>query len=69
MVEKIELYDGKYTVVLVDNGKEFKALRYGEEWRDLAGEGMILAMFDRIQELEELTDLLCDQFCDVIDNE
>ena len=25
MIEKIELYDGKYTVVLVDNGKEFKA--------------------------------------------
>jgi len=69
MIEKVELYDGKYTVVLVDNGKEFKALRYGEEWRDLAGEGMILAMFYRIQELEELTDLLCDQMCEVIDGE
>jgi len=37
MEERIELHDGKYTVILVDNGKEFKALRYGEEWKDLVG--------------------------------
>ena len=51
--ERIDVYDGKYTVILTDNGKRFRALRYGEEWRDLAGDGLVLAMFQRIQELEE----------------
>jgi hypothetical protein len=31
----------------------FKALRYGEEWRDLTGDNLVLQMFFRIQELEE----------------
>lgn len=53
MEERIELYDDKYTVILTDNGKRFRALRYGEEWRDLSGDGMVLSMFYRIQELEE----------------
>lgn len=53
MEERIELYDGKYTVILTDNGKRFRALRYGEEWKDLAGDGMVLSMFYKIQELEE----------------
>lgn len=53
MEEKIELYDGKYTVIFNNTTGEFKALRYGEEWRSLTGDGMILAMFFRIQELEE----------------
>lgn len=44
MKEKIEL-DGKYTVVLTNNGGSFRALRYGEEWRDLTGDDMALSMF------------------------
>lgn len=36
-----------------DKDTQFKCLRYGEEWRDLIGDNMILAMFYRIQELEE----------------
>ena len=51
--ERIDLYDDKYTVILTDNGKRFRALRYGEEWKDLAGNGLVLSMFYRIQELEE----------------
>lgn len=49
---KIELLDGKYTVQH-DNGTNFKALRYGEEWRDLTGDGLVLALVQRIEELQE----------------
>lgn len=47
---RIDLFDGKYTVVC--SPQEFKALRYGEEWRDLTGDKLVFAMFDRIVELE-----------------
>lgn len=52
-MESIKLDDGKYEVVHTDNPWIFKALRYGEEWRDLTGDKMVLTMFYRIQELEE----------------
>jgi hypothetical protein len=51
-VEKVDLSEGKYTVILNDMPHEFKALRYGEEWRDLTGDGMILSMFFKILELQ-----------------
>ena len=51
-MSKIDLLDGKYTVIH-NNGNNFKALRYGEEWRDLAGDGLVLALVQRIEELEE----------------
>lgn len=40
---KYEFNNGKYTVQ-EDNGTNFKALRYGEEWRDLTGDSLILSM-------------------------
>lgn len=46
--------DGKYTLIHL-NGTGLRALRYGEEWRDLVGDGMVLAM---LQEVEELDDRL-----------
>ena len=49
---KIELADGKYTVTH-DNGNNLKALRYGEDWRDLVGDGLVLALVQRIEELED----------------
>lgn len=52
--EKIELGDGKYTLVLEDNDRKFYALRYGEEWRDLIGDNLIFEMFYKIKELEEI---------------
>jgi len=52
-VERVVVGDGKYTIELTPSPHKFKALRYGEEWRDLTGDGMVLAMFHRIQELEE----------------
>lgn len=52
MKSQITLDNGKYTIIEdLDNGR-FKCLRYGEEWRSLIGDGMILSMFCRIQELE-----------------
>lgn len=52
METRIELEGGKYTV-LHKCGLNFRALRYGEEWRDLTGDGLILALVQRIEELEE----------------
>lgn len=54
---KIHLQDGKYTVQH-ENGANFKALRYGEEWRDLTGDGLVLALVQRIEELQhEIEDI------------
>jgi hypothetical protein len=46
----INLADGKNTVQH-QNGPGLRALRYGEPWRDLVGDGLVLAMAQRIDEL------------------
>jgi len=50
---RIDLCDGKYSVIFDFETGRSEALRYGEKWRDLRGDKMVLAMFDRIVELEE----------------
>ena len=51
---KIELDGGKYTVVNeLNEGGGLKALRYGEEWRNLAGDNLVLAMYHEIERLRE----------------
>lgn len=50
-ISKIDLLDGKYTVTH-QNGLNLNALRYGQQWRDLNGDGLVLAMAQRINELE-----------------
>lgn len=52
MAYKVTVADGKYTVEHT-NGTNFKAYRYGEEWRDLTGDGLVLALVQKIEELEE----------------
>jgi hypothetical protein len=47
---RIELEGGKYTVIH-DNGADFHALRNGERWRDLVGDGLVLAMAHEIEHL------------------
>lgn len=47
----VELCGGKYKVTH-DNGTDLKAYRYGEQWRSLVGDGLILAMVQRIEQLE-----------------
>jgi hypothetical protein len=36
-----------------ENGAGLKALRYGQEWRDLTGDGLILALAQEIEALRE----------------
>ncbi len=50
---KIDLNDGKYTVIH-ENGVNLHALRHGKPWRDLPGDGLILSLVQRVEELEEL---------------
>lgn len=57
MSKKIELDNGKYTIVYnEDNQYPKKCLRYGEEWRDLVGDNLVFWLCNRIQELEEKLD-------------
>ena len=61
MRESVKLDDGKYEVIFDQNGcrSDFYALRYGESWRDLTGDNLVLAMFYRIQNLEEQLQIKC----------
>lgn len=54
--EDIVLEDGKYTIRIHQDGK-LECLRYGEPWRDLVGDKMVLAMAQEIQRLRVLADL------------
>lgn len=58
-MERIKI-DDKYEVFVEfnKNNSIFEAKRYGESWRNLIGDNLILAMFYRIQELEEENKLL-----------
>jgi len=51
-IQKIELQDGKYTHILDEDNGGQKALRHGKRWRDLTGDGLVLALAQRIYELE-----------------
>lgn len=48
---RIELEEGKYTVIH-EEGENFHALRYGVWWRDLTGDDLVMALVNRIEELE-----------------
>lgn len=52
METRIELEGGKYTYVCDNNGKQ-EALRYGEPWRDLAGDKFVYCLAYRANELQE----------------
>ena len=49
----IALADGKYRVLLTRNDG-LRALRYGEEWRDLAGDKLVLALAIEVERLRGL---------------
>ena len=51
MIEFISI-DGKYTIRIGDDGS-LRALRYGQEWRELNGDKLVLAMTMEIQSLRE----------------
>ena len=50
---RIDLYDGKYTYVCNDDGSDQHVQRYGERWRDLTGDGFVLAMAQKIEKQQE----------------
>lgn len=54
---RIDLAEGKYAV-LHDNGAGLRALRYNEPWRDLAGDGLVMAMTQEIAALRETLEAL-----------
>jgi len=45
--------DNKYTIIFDQEPFRFEALRGGKSWRDLTGDKLILAMAQRIEELEK----------------
>lgn len=47
---RVSVYGGKYTIVQAAEGG-LRALRYGEEWRDCNGDGMVLALAQKVDDL------------------
>lgn len=43
---------GEYEVIEDLQSRTFKALRHGEEWKELIGDNLIMALIDRIEKLE-----------------
>lgn len=54
-MELTSLENGKYVVRRHDDGR-LDALRYGGTWRDLTGDKLVLALVQRIEELETSED-------------
>lgn len=53
-MRKIDLHDGKYTIINeLENGGGLRALRYGEEWRNLEGDNLVLSLFQELEEAKE----------------
>lgn len=48
----ITVADGKYRVIQDEQGN-LKAYRYGEEWRDCTGDGLIYSLASEIDDLRE----------------
>jgi len=59
---KIDLDNGNYTL-LFEEGK-LRALRYGEEWRDLVGDNLVLVMGFEIERLRKRLELIEDNLGD-----
>lgn len=49
---RIEVGDGKYTVVCEEDGA-LSCLRYDAEWRNLTGDKMVLTLAQEVQSLRE----------------
>ena len=51
---KIECYDKKYTWQFDEKNGRLTCLRYGEEWRDETGDGAILALIQKCDDLQTI---------------
>ena len=49
---KVTVCEGKYTVIQEADGHVY-ALRYGEPWRDVVGDNLILALAQEVETLRE----------------
>lgn len=58
LILDISLDNGKYTLPLDDSGRLI-ALRYGEPWRDLVGDKLVLALAQEVEKLRIELNLLC----------
>lgn len=58
---RLKLDNNKYKIIEDLEHGIFKAERYGEEWRDLAGDNLILSLINKIQELENENSTLKDK--------
>ena len=45
---RLDICDGKYTLIIDTDTGRAECLRYEEKWRDLAGDKMVLALFDEL---------------------
>jgi len=54
---KLDIENGKYTFIQRPDGG-CEALRYGEPWRDLVGDSLVLCMAQEIERLREKIDEL-----------
>lgn len=43
--------DGKYKVIF--DGRGLRALRYGEEWRSLVGDNLVMGLCHKVMELQD----------------
>lgn len=50
----VSVLDGKYTVVGLDDGTGLRALRWGDEWRNLVGDNLVFALAWELHEAREL---------------
>lgn len=50
---KLTVGEGKYTFIFEENTGKFRCLRYGKEWRDLVGDGAVLALVQELHDLKQ----------------
>jgi hypothetical protein len=60
MVIQHNFYDNKYTVTFHNSG-QLEALRYGDSWRELTGDGLVLAMLQDYDNLKQKSDIDSEQ--------
>tara|TARA_Y100001963_G_C6524158_1_gene328055 strand:+ start:118 stop:468 length:351 start_codon:yes stop_codon:yes gene_type:complete len=58
---EIKLGNGKYTYCINNDGSGHKALRYGEEWKNLTGDNLTYCMGEEIQYLQSEVERLKQQ--------
>jgi hypothetical protein len=58
-IREITVYNGKYTFRFNEKTGGFECYRYGEPWRNLSGDGAILALFQEIERLRKKYEERC----------